>query len=72
MDPLTQQLIQRALQGPPTQGGPSTPSVPAVPPNPHPHLGSEAQRFANAQNIQAAIRQGWSPNPILLQASLAK
>lgn len=74
MDPLTQQLLQRQLTqqsgtSPPT---PAPPSVPAVPPNPHPHEGSEADRFKNAQAIQAAYRGGWQPNPVLLQASLTK
>lgn len=86
MDPLTQQLIQRQLvqgQTPPQAGmpGPTPPQgpqasmpgpVPPTPPNPHPHLGSEAQRFANTQAIQNAYRGDWSPNPVLLQASLSK
>lgn len=46
--------------------------VPAVPPNPSSRVPPAAQRFANAQAIQAAIRNNWSPNPTLLQASLSK
>lgn len=52
MTPLEQQLLQR--QGPvlPT----TTPRVP-----------TKTQRYVNAQNIQDAYRNGWQPNPVLLQ-----
>jgi len=83
MDPLTQILLQRA-QAQPTasdnrpegQDGPIGPSrplaqpMPVVPPNTHNRVPPAAKRFANAQQIMEAYRQGWSPNPVLLQASL--
>jgi hypothetical protein len=63
MDPLTQLLIQRQLAAQGEQ------PVPSVLPNPDPKVPSEAKRFNNAQAIQNAYRNGWSPNPVLLQAS---
>lgn len=62
MDPLTQELIKRQLaaQQPPQ----------AVPPNPHARVPPEAKRFDNAQQIQGAYRGGWTPNPVLLGATL--
>jgi hypothetical protein len=61
MDPLTQQLMQRALG---QQG------QPAVPPNAPTKIPQADKRFANAQAIQDAYRNGWAPNPMLLRVQL--
>lgn len=70
MDPLTQQLIQRQMAGqgsqPPLQPQP----MPSVPPNIPQHMPTQAQRWMNAQQIQNAYANGWTPNPILLRAVL--
>jgi hypothetical protein len=65
MDPLTQALVDRALQ---SQGGDTTP--PSVLPNPATKVPQQAKRFENAQQIQEAYRNDWNPNPILLRAQL--
>ena len=67
MDPLTLALMQRQAQ-PETQ--PQAPLTPAVPPNPTSKVPQAAKRFQNAQAIEGAYRGGWTPNPVLLQASL--
>lgn len=68
--PQLPQLPQNPeLSGAPQGGGEQ---VPAIPPNPQSHVPTAAQRFQNAQQIQDAYRGGWTPNPVLLQATLAK
>lgn len=79
MDQLTQILLNRASQ--PVQqtganqaqaGLPSqiqSSSLPSVLPNPTRRLPSKIQRWSNAQQLQDAYRGGWTPNPVLLQAS---
>jgi hypothetical protein len=68
MDPLTQALVDRALQ---SQGGTgNTPPPPSVLPNPATKVPQQAKRFENAQQIQEAYRNDWNPNPILLRAQL--
>lgn len=59
MDPLTQQLLQRQLAA----ASQPTPTI-------HTQVPPQDKRFANAQAIQEAYRNGWSPNPILLRAQL--
>jgi hypothetical protein len=60
MDPLSEELMKRAL---------AQQSVPSVPPNPDPKMPTEMQRYQHAQQLQQAYRNGWYPNPVLLQAS---
>lgn len=64
MDPLTQELLQRQM------GVGAQPPTPAVPPNPPTRIPQATKRFINAQQIQNAYRGGWTPNPVLLRASL--
>ena len=66
MDPLTQQLVQRAVANPTLPDQTSS----AVLPNPTPKVPQKVKRFQNAQAIQDAYRSGWTPNPILLRAQL--
>lgn len=67
MDPLTQLLLQRQMAQPPQQeAGP----VPSVPPNPSTKVPQKDKRFANAQQLQDAYREGWAPNPMLLRLKL--
>lgn len=73
MDPLTEQLMQRAMgqQTPaspqPAQQGTPTPAVP--PSGGQTHTPPELQRFINAQKMMQAYRNNWTPNPMLLQAA---
>lgn len=84
MDPLTQLMLQRQMGAAPQaspSGAPPIPTVPttmglpqaptpAVPPSGGTtHTPPQAQRFANAQEMMEAYRNGWSPNPMLVQAS---
>lgn len=55
-DDLFNIMMQRAI--PPSGGKTHTPP--------------QIERFNNAQQIQSAYANGWSPNPVLLQASLSK
>lgn len=66
MDSLQEALIQRAMQ---SQGA-GQPAPSTVTPNPSTKVPQAAKRFANAQQIEDAYRGNWSPNPILLRASL--
>lgn len=49
------------------------PSTPVIPPSGGTtNTPPQAKRFANAQAMMQAYRNGWAPNPILLQASQGK
>jgi len=41
-------------------------------PQPHSVTPPKEHRFDNAQAIQQAYAQGWSPNPVLLRAMLGR
>jgi hypothetical protein len=49
---------------------PPPPSMPVTPPSAPSRVPTQMNRFANAQKIQGAFRNGWQPNPVLLGASL--
>lgn len=66
MDPLTQALLNQQQLG---QQQPQE-QTPVVPPNPPSRIPQQVKRFNNAQAIQQSYRNGWYPNPVLLQATL--
>jgi hypothetical protein len=59
-------------QPPPMPTGGVVPGGPPMPPNPPKGVPPQGKRFANAQMMQDSYRNGWQPNPILLQALLNK
>lgn len=46
--------------------------LPIVPPTPETHVPPKVDRWKNAQILQDAYRNNWTPNPMLLKASLSK
>lgn len=49
------------------------PSTPVIPPSGGTtNTPPQAKRFANAQAMMEAYRNGWAPNPVLLQAAQGK
>lgn len=59
-------------------GAPAIPTLPPVGPVPtalpssHANVPPEAQRAANANQIQNAYANNWNPNPVLLRAMLSR
>jgi hypothetical protein len=77
-DPLRQVLLDRALATP--APAPSTPTttppavqppggMPTVTPSKPQHLPPAWQRWMVSQKMQQAYRNGWEPNPMLIQAA---
>lgn len=64
-NPLFQTLLQRRM----AQGNPVPPSPPPSPPK---RVPPAYERWVNAQHIQQAYANGWTPNPTLLRAELSK
>ena len=81
MDPLTSILAQRAMQQPTTPQAPQQlaqtdgmqpqPAYnPSMPPTIPTRIPPKIHRFDNANRIQEAYKNNWTPNPILLRATL--
>ena len=63
MNDLFNILMQRQMQ---------QQELPQVPPNPATKIPQQLKRWSNAQQIQDAYKNNWSPNPVLLRAMLGQ